>query len=68
MSERRIYFEHPSDPDNTITVAHEGEHVSVVVSEERAVDSYNRNFTCSFELSESQARELRDFLIHYFPS
>ncbi len=64
----RLYFEDPQDADNTIT-AHPNEDggLTVTVSEERAVDSYNQMFNLMFALSRAQALELRDHLNRWFP-
>ena len=39
----------------------------VVVSEEKAVDSYNESFECCLDMTAEQAAELRDWLNEKFP-
>lgn len=62
-----LYFENRSDPDNTLVIAitQSGE-LSVVVSEEHAVDSYNATFSCSFYMSRKDAAALRDYMNKWF--
>ena len=46
-----------------IVVAATRDGVSIGVSEEKAVDSYNQTFTCTMELSHEEAEKLALFLI-----
>ena len=41
--------------------------LEIMVSDERAVDSYNARFDCSIILTPEQAAELRDWLASKFP-
>lgn len=49
--------------DGEIVVAATKNGVSIAVSEEKAVDSYNQTFTCTMELSREEAEKLAVFLI-----
>lgn len=46
-----------------IVVASTRDGVSISVSEEKAVDSYNQTFTCTMDLSREEAEQLALFLI-----
>ena len=46
-----------------IVVAGHADGVSISVSEEKAVDSYNRTFTCTMSLSAEEAIKLAIFII-----
>lgn len=58
-----FYWEDPSDAENAITVfLNQGGGLSIAVSEERAMDSYNQTFECSAFLARADAERLRDYL------
>ena len=62
---QRLVIEDPRDEENNaiFCVHTDRSELTVVVSEEQAVDSWNRTFTCSFDMNREQAILLRDFLI-----
>ncbi len=63
-----FYFEAPGNPDNVMVLfANQGGGVTVAVSEERAMDSYNEGFELTIELPENAAKQLRDYLVEIFP-
>lgn len=62
-----LRFENPSDYDNAITILITYEGISVSVSDEQAIGSYNEDIECDFHLSKEQAIELRDWLIINLP-
>ena len=63
-----LQFECPHDAENSVTFALENDRtVAVSVSEERAVDSYNETFECTFRLNVQQVNALRDWLDASFP-
>ena len=67
----RFYWNYvnPRDPDNEIEVTRSSGYspdpdgwITVTVSDEKAVDSYNQTFSCSIMLSDDVARALLDHL------
>lgn len=59
----QLYFESPDDPDNTaVFFANADGGLTVSVSEEVAIDSYNSDIECTVYLSADEARRLRDYL------
>lgn len=64
----RFFWENPSDPDNVLNLfRNEKGGLSIAVSEEHAVDSYNSTFECSAFLTEDEGVRLRDYLNAAFP-
>jgi len=64
----RLYFEAKGDPENVaVFYANRDGGLTVSVSDEQAVDSYNTTFECTFYLSADQAQQLRDLLNVEFP-
>lgn len=55
------YFEEGADFVKQITG------ISIAVSEEKAVDSYNQSFECNLTMTDAQAIQLRDWLLLYYP-
>jgi hypothetical protein len=62
-------WQNPTDPDNEIEVTRAldiwdrgPELITLSISEEQAMDSYNSTFTCSVRLDDATARALRDHL------
>lgn len=51
------------DPDGELEVCSGEQGVTVSVTQERAVDSYNAYFTCESVLPRAEAERLRDWLI-----
>lgn len=41
--------------------------IIVSVSQEKAVDSYNQSFECDLTMTDEQAIQLRDWLLHHYP-
>lgn len=65
---RVFYWETPHDADTAlVAVPQEDGSLSVSVSEEQAVDSYNSYFDCTITLPRAQAEKLRDMLNEAFP-
>ena len=66
--DNRAYFEWKEVPENCfdcdseLEVISDDDSVTISVTEEKAVDSYNATFTCSVRLPRETARTLRDFL------
>lgn len=65
----RLVISDPQDFENQVTVTDgcawsdkTGRFAHIEVSEEKAVDSYNRTFECGFDLDRTQAAALRDWL------
>jgi hypothetical protein len=66
---KRFHVSVPHDPDSSVTVALRSDgSLTLSVSEEQAVDSYNQYFSCDFTLTDQQAMELRDFLCRLYPT
>lgn len=64
----RYYFEVDSDPQNAMTLfANKSGGLTIAVSEEKAMDSYNEAFECSISLDANEAKKLRNYLLKYFP-
>lgn len=63
-----FYYEDPSDRENVVVIfPTKSGGLTVAVSEEQAVDSYNDSFECSMHLSKERAERLRDRLCEWFP-
>ena len=61
----KFYWEHPSDPDNVVTVFfNEAGGLSVAVSNEQAIGSYNESIECHAFLDQDDAARLRDYIIY----
>lgn len=67
---RRLFFaEHPEDSANSITVVStKSGNVSISVSDEKAVGSYNENFECTISLPREEAEKLAQALAGYLQS
>ncbi len=73
LTERRFhehgfYWESRSDSENALVVfLNEADGLSVAVSDEKAVDSYNSTFECCAFLDREDAERLRDYLMDVLP-
>lgn len=66
MTDRKqgFYWENESDPDNAMSIfLNQGGGLSIAISDEKAMDSYNQTFECAAFLNRAEAERLRDFLI-----
>lgn len=59
---KTLYFEHPQDWDNALTIVAHEKGIEISVAQEQAVDSYGSKFECSFILTFEQAAQVRDFI------
>lgn len=59
---RLVFESHNSWQDTAKFVANAEGHITVSVAEEKAVDSYNETFECSFTLDQKEAAKLRDWI------
>jgi hypothetical protein len=63
-----FYYEEERDPDNVAVIfPNQGGGLTVSVSEEHAMDSYNQTLECTVALDAKQAERLRDLLNEWFP-
>ena len=63
-TDKRLYIENPHDCSNSITVAPNREgSITVSVSDEKAVGSYNENFECSVVLPAGEAEDIARFIL-----
>jgi hypothetical protein len=58
----RLVFQNQNDIENSAWFVRCDNTVILTVAEEKAVDSYNTGFECTFDLTIEQASQLKDWL------
>lgn len=62
-----LRFEDPADAESAVRFwCSRAGTLGVAVTEERAMDSYNQTFECTFHLTSEQALELSKLIATYF--